>query len=446
MKFLIIGGDAAGMSAASRAKRNNPDLDVAVLEKTMDVSYSACGLPYNIADPDREIDDLVVRHASVFRKKQGINLLTGRCVEAIDPAKKIVSGTSLQNETFEFPYDKLLIATGGSPIFPDLDGFDLPGVLALKSLDDGRKIKTYIQSNSVKKVVIIGMGYIALEMCEALSAQSISVDMVKPRPVFLPWMEKELADVVKNEVETHQIKLYSGYDIEKIVVKNERLTVICSNLVLDADMILVAIGIKPNSELAVQAGLDLSVKNAIAVNKKLLTSNENIYAAGDCADAYHVVTGEKTWIPLALRANRSGWAVADNVCGKSIELPGIAGTAVFKVFDLEVARTGMTVDEAKNSGFDPAKVTIKTRSRAHAHPGASKIYVHMVGDKKTGRLLGVQMVGREGVAHRINAPAVALHNQMTVEAYGQTDLSYAPPFGPTWDPTLTAANQLLKKI
>jgi NADPH-dependent 2,4-dienoyl-CoA reductase/sulfur reductase-like enzyme len=259
-------------------------------------------------------------------------------------------------------------------------------------------------------------------------------------------MEKELADVVKNEVQTHQIKLYLGHTIEKIDLENKRLKVICSDLVLEADMVLVAIGIKPNSELATQAGLDLGIKNAIAVNKKLQTSNKNIYAAGDCADAHHVVTGEKTWIPLALRANRAGWSVADNVCGKLIELPGIAGTAVFKVFDIEVARTGLTVAEAKHFGFDPVKVTIQTRSRAHAHPGASKIHVHMIGDTKTGHLLGIQMVGKEGVAHRINAVAVALHNQMTVKDYCQTDLAYAPPFGPTWDPTLTAANQLLKKM
>jgi NADPH-dependent 2,4-dienoyl-CoA reductase/sulfur reductase-like enzyme len=446
MKFVVIGGDAAGMSAASRAKRNNPDLNVTVLEKTMDVSYSACGMPYNIADPERKIEDLVVRQAHVFREKQDINLLAGHCVEFIDPIGGTVSGTSLDGKAFDVSYDKLLIATGGSPIIPDLEGFDLPGVMALKSLDDGRKIKAYIKSNHVKKVVIIGMGYIALEMCEALRARSIDVDMVKPRPVFLPWMEKELADVVKNEVETHQIKLYLGHTIEKIDFENKWLKVICSDLELEADMVLAALGIKPNSELAAQAGLDLGVKNAIAVNKKLQTSNENIYAAGDCTDAYHVVTGEKTWIPLALRANRAGWAVADNICGKDAKLSGVAGTAVFKVFDLEVARTGLAVDEAKKFGFEPVKVTIKTRSRAHAHPGASVIHVQMVGDKKTGRLLGAQMVGKEGVAHRINAVAVALHNQMTVKDYSQTDLAYAPPFGPTWDPTLTAANQLLKKI
>jgi NADPH-dependent 2,4-dienoyl-CoA reductase/sulfur reductase-like enzyme len=446
MKFVIIGGDAAGMSAASRAKRNNPDLDVTVLEKTMDVSYSACGMPYNIADPEREIEDLVVRQAHVFREKQDINLLTGHCVESIDPVGRTVSGTSLQGKAFDVSYDKLLIATGGAPIIPDLEGFDLPGVLALKSLDDGRKLKAYIKSIHVKKVVIIGMGYIALEMCEALRALSIDIEMVKPRPVFLPWMDKELAEVVRKEIETHQVKLYLGHTIEKIEAENERLKVICSDLMLEADMVLAAIGIKPNSELAEQAGLDLGVKNAIAVNKKLQTSNENIYAAGDCADAYHVVTGEKTWIPLALRANRAGWAAADNICSKHVALAGVAGTAVFKVFDLEVARTGLTMDEAYSHGFTPAEVVIKTRSRAHAHPGASLIHVQMVGDTTSGRLLGAQMVGKEGVAHRINAPAVALHNRMTVEDYCQTDLSYAPPFGPTWDPTLTAANQLLKKM
>jgi NADPH-dependent 2,4-dienoyl-CoA reductase/sulfur reductase-like enzyme len=445
-KLLIIGGDAAGMSAASRAKRNIPDLDVTVLEKTWDVSYSACGMPYNIADPEREIEDLVVRQALVFREKQGINLLTGHCAEFIDPAGMTVSGTSFEGKDFEFSYDKLVIATGASPIIPIVQGFDLPGVKALKSLDDGRKLKEYIQSNHVKKVVIIGMGYIALEMCEALRERSIHVDMVKPRPKFLPWMDKELAEVVQKELEAHQVNSFPGHFIERIDPADGRLTVLCSDLVLDADMVLVAVGIKPNSKIAAAAGIELGVKEAISVDKTLKTSNENIYAAGDCTDAYHVVTGEKTWIPLALRANRAGWAAADNICSKPVELAGVAGTAVFKVFNLEVARTGLTMDEARSHGFTPVEVVIKTRSRAHAHPGASYIHVQMVGDIKSGRLLGAQMVGKEGVAHRINAPAVALHNRMTVEDYCQTDLSYAPPFGPTWDPTLTAANQLLKKM
>jgi len=446
MNFVIIGGDAAGMSAASRAKRNRPDMDVTVLEMTKDVSYSACGMPYNIADPDREIEDLVVRQASVFREKQGIHLLTGHRADRIDTRAKTVSGTTYENQTFEIPYDKLLIATGASPIIPDLPGFDLPGVLALKSLDDGRRIKTFLAAKNVRKVVIIGMGYIALEMCEALRARHIDVDMVKPREAFLPWMEETLAQGVKKEVESNGVNLYPGHTIEKIEPYDGRLKVVCSDMTLDGYMVLVAMGVTPNSQLAADAGIELGIKRAISVSSGLRTSDEDIFAAGDCADAFHVVTGEKTWIPLALRANRAGWAVADNVCGKNTKLPGIAGTAVFKVFDLEVARTGLNSQEALESGFSPAKVMIKARSRAHAHPGASRIWVQMVGDQKSGRLLGVQMVGKEGVAHRINAPAVALHSHMTVEQFSQSDMAYAPPFGPVWDPMLTAANQLLKQL
>jgi len=445
MNFVIIGGDAAGMSAASRAKRTMPDLEVTVLEKTMDVSYSACGMPYNIAEPDREIEDLVVRHAHVFREKQNINLLTGHCVNHIDPAGKTVGGISMDDKKFEFSYDKLLIATGASPVIPDFPGFDLPGVLGLKSLEDGRKIKQFIKDSSAKKVIVIGMGYIALEMVEALRARNIEVEMVKPRPVFLPWLDEQMAQVVKDEVEISGVTMYAGHKVERIEQSAKRLKVVCSDLTLEGDMVLAAIGVTPNSNMAEKAGIELGIKKSIAVDRWLKTSDENIYAAGDCADAFHVVTGQKAWIPLALRANRAGWAVADNVCGKDVQLPGIVGTSVFKVFNLEVARTGLSAQEAERAEFDPVEVTIKSRSRAHAHPGSSTIWLQMTGDKKTGRLLGVQMVGKEGVAHRINAPAVALHGHMTVEQFGQSDMAYAPPFGPVWDPMLTTANQLLKK-
>ncbi|QTA87794.1 FAD-dependent oxidoreductase [Desulfonema magnum] len=444
MDFLVIGGDAAGMSAASRAKRNKPDLNVTVLERSTDVSYSACGMPYNIADPAREIDDLVVRHAKVFRENQNINVLTGHCAETIDPADRTVSGVSSEGKAFKLPYDKLLIATGASPIIPDIPGTDLPGVMALKFLEDGRKIKGFL--NHVKKVVIIGMGYIALEMCEALRSRNIDVDMVKPRPVFLPWMEQNMAQVVREEIQSHGVRLYPGHSVERIEKSAGGLKVVCPELTLEGDMVLLAIGVTPNSALAAEAGLKTGVKKAIATDNRLCTSDKNIFAAGDCADALHLVTGQKTWIPLALRANRAGWAVADNVCGRDVQLQGIVGTAVFKVFDFEVARAGLNAEEAAAAGFEPAEVMIRTSSRAHAHPGASKIWVYMTGDKKSGRLLGVQMVGREGAAHRINAPAVALHSEMTVEQFAQSDLAYAPPFGPVWDPLLTAANQLLKKM
>ncbi len=434
------------MSAASRAKRHMPEMEVIVLEKTEDVSYSACGMPYNIADSARDIDDLVVRTADVFRNKHGIDLFTGCCAEAIDVKNCSVTGTMGNYESFRFFYDRLLIATGGRPIIPDLPGFEQPGVIALKSLQDGRRIKNHIKVNNVKKAVIIGMGYVGLEMAEALRKRSIDVDMVKPGPDLLPWMPRELAAVVNQELDTNQVDLHLGCETTKIEKSDACLHVVCNDRTLTADMVIVAVGIDPNSQLAADAGIKTGVGNAIAVNRKLQTSEESVYAAGDCADAYHVVTGQKTWIPLALRANRAGWAVADHVCGKPTQLEGVAGTAVFKVFDLEVARTGLSLEESHRFGFDPVDVTIKSRSRAHAHPGTETIRVNLIGDKKSGRLLGTQMVGREGVAHRINAPAVALHNRMSVAAFAQTDLAYAPPFGPVWDPLLTAANQLLKKL
>ena len=447
MKFVVIGGDAAGMSAASRAKRNVQDLEVTVLEQTDDVSYSACGMPYNIADPDREIDDLVVRKAQVFKEKQGIDLRTGHCVENIDRKTKIISGHDRNQNMFAIPYDKLLIATGGAPIVPNLPGFDQEGVMALKSLEHGRKIKNFIQSHNVNKAVIIGMGYIALEMCEALKNRGIEVTMVKPRSVFLPWMNPKLSDIVREEVTRNSVNLYLGHEITEIRrVGNNLLNVVCGEINMECQMVLVAIGVTPNSALAAASDLKLGPENAIAVERNMRTSDSSIYAAGDCADAYHVVTGEKTWIPLALRANRAGWAVADDLAGKSVSLEGVVGTMVFKVFDLQVARTGLSIGEAKNYGFEPIEISIKSRSRAHAHPGSKSIYVQMVGDRKSGRLLGAQMVGAEGVAHRINAIAVALHQKMTVQSFSQCDLAYAPPFSPVWDPTLTAANQLLKKL
>ena len=445
MDFVVIGGDAAGMSAASRAKRNRSDIRVTVIEKTHDVSYSACGMPYNIADSSRPMEDLVVREADAFRKKD-IAVLTGHYATRIDRTAKTVSGRTSEGNPFSVSYDALLIATGASPVLPNISGLDLPGVMVLKNLEDGRRIKKYILDADVKRSVIIGMGYIAMELCEALRERHIHVSMIKPGSGLLPWMDAQLSGVVQQELATKGVALYPGKRIIGVGQGEKGLIVQGDGIVIEADMIIVAAGVRPNSGIAVAAGLETSVHQAISTDSRLRTSDFNIYAAGDCADAFHAVTGQRVWIPLALRANRAGWAVADNVCGKPVSLPGIVGTAVFKVFGLEVARTGLTVQEAVSAGFKPVSGVIQSRSRAHAHPGASQIWVQMSADPKTGRLLGAQMVGREGVAHRINAVAVALHNQMTVEDFSRMDLAYAPPFGPVWDPLLTAANQLYKKI
>jgi len=446
MRFVVIGGDAAGMSAASKAKRNDPSLDVVVLEAGRDVSYSACGMPCNIADPQRDLDDLVVRKAEVFRAKQGLGLELDHRVEAIDRTAKEVSGKTFSGEPFRIPYDKLLIATGGRAKRLDIAGADLAGGKILKSLADGRGIKEYVAANKVEKVLIIGTGYIGLEMAEAFHSRSITVAMVDVLPRLLPWMPQEMADVVLKELSDKGVGVHTGIKLGAIREDSGGLKAVLDTGDIAADMILMAVGILPNSEIAAAAGLELGPAKSVAVDKTLRTSDPDIYAAGDCADSFHVVTGRRVWIPLALRANRAGWAVADNVTGRNVELPGIAGTAVFKVLDLETARTGLSVEEAAAAGFQPVDDYIKSRSRAHSHPGNQTIHVHLVADKGSGKLLGASMVGREGVAHRIDAIAVALHAGMTVEEFFQCDMAYAPPFSPVWDPMLTAANQLLKKL
>ncbi|ADW17523.1 FAD-dependent pyridine nucleotide-disulfide oxidoreductase [Desulfobulbus propionicus DSM 2032] len=446
MRFVIIGGDAAGMSAASRARRNDPGMEIIVLEQGRDVSYSACNIPYNIADPRREMEDLVVRSARAFREKQGIDLRTGHRVEHIDRAGKTVAGRTAGGEPFTVAYDRLLIATGADPIKPPIEGMDLSGVFVVKNLEHGRRIKTFLRDRQAKRAVIVGMGYIALEMAEALSERGLAVDLIKPRAGLLPWLDPALSQPVRELLVARGVGVHDGYPIERIIAEGEQLRVIAGELRLEADVVIAAIGVTPNASLAREAGLDVSVGGSIAVDRGLRTSDSAIYAAGDCADSYHIVTGEKTWIPLALRANRAGWAVADNVCGQQVELPGVAGTAVFKVFAMQVARTGLNEAEARGAGFDPVRVQIRSKSRAGIYPGAQPVYVSMVGDRASGRLLGAQMTGIDQVAHRINAVAVALLAGMGVAEFSQSDLAYAPPFGPTWDPLLTAANQLVKQL
>lgn len=446
MNFVVIGGDAAGMSAASKARRNKPDMNITVLEQTQDVSYSACGMPYNIAVPDRLIDDLVVRKAEVFRSKQGIDLRLGRRAISIDTRSRKVIHVGLDGVSEELSYDKLLIATGARPIKPQIPGIDLPGVLTLKSLQDGRAIKEYIRQKNVRHAVIIGMGYIGLEMAESLHERGIKVVMIKPSKRFIPYLPQEMAEVVKEELIQKNVDLLFGYELISVEQTAKGLTLHTSHGDLNTDMALLSIGVTPSSEIAQEAGITLGPKSSIAVDKSLRTSDSDVFAAGDCADAFHVVTGKRVWIPLALRANRAGWAVADNLDSPSVELPGIVGSAVFKVLDMQVARTGLSLDEASKEGFEAVDVVIKSRSRAHSHPGNETIYVQLVADKKTARLLGCSMVGREGCAHRINSVAVALHSAMRVDEFFQCDMAYAPPFSPVWDPLLTAANQLLKKL
>ncbi|MBI9108016.1 MAG: FAD-dependent oxidoreductase [Spirochaetales bacterium] len=445
MRYVIIGGDAAGMSASSRIKRREPDSEVIVFEKTQDVSYSACGMPYNIADADKSIDSLIVRSAEAFRNSQGIDLRTGHIVRKIDHAAGKVSGTNSVGDDFEIEYDRLLIATGASAIIPKVPGTDLEGVFVLKTLEDSRRIKTFLEKKDVRKAVIIGMGYIALEMSEALSARGLDVTMIKKREQLLPWMLPELSEVVKKELTEKGVSLNSGLSLEGIVKTEGGLRVNAGGKIFDADLVLIAVGVKPESSLAAEAGIELGASGAVSIDRNMQTSVSGIYSAGDCADTLSIVSGGKIWLPLALTANRGGRLAADNMMGERQDFNGIAGTAVFKVFDIEVAKTGLTISEAEVAGFNPVYKTVVAKSKAHIFEGAAPIHASFIADRDTGRILGAQMVGTEGVARRINAAAVALQAKMTISEFYECDLAYAPPFSPVWDPLLTAASMLMKK-
>ena len=300
MRFVIIGGDAAGMSAASKAKRNDSSMEITVLEQTSDVSYSACGMPYNIADPKRDMDELIVRRAEVFREKQRIDVQLGHKAQRIDRANKKVMGRGPDGKNFDMAFDKLLIATGGRPRVLDIPGNDLPGVVVLKSLEDGRILKNYIEAHGVKRAAIIGTGYIGLEMAEAFHERDVAIHMFDILPRLLPWLPETMAELVRKELEDKGVQLHMGTNVQSIERVGQHLGLNFNGSGIEVDMVLMSVGIVPNSEMAAEAGLDLGPSNAIAVDKTLRTSDPDIFAAGDCADAFHIVTGKRVWIPLAL--------------------------------------------------------------------------------------------------------------------------------------------------
>jgi NADPH-dependent 2,4-dienoyl-CoA reductase/sulfur reductase-like enzyme len=451
--FVIVGGDAAGMSAASKAKREDPDLDVIVFEKGEWVSYGACGLPYYVKGEIEDIEDLVAVPAEEFREERDVDLRTHHEVTGIDPDGKSVTVEG-PDGSFEQPYDELLIATGASAIVPPFDGIDLDGVYTMHSLPEGERLKGILGgeethpdaeiSHPPESVAIVGGGYIGLEMAEAFSGRGLDVSVFEMLPHVLQPFGTDVAEVVEDHLREQEVDLHLDTAVERFVGDDHVTGIEAGGETFDADMVLVGVGVDANSDLAADAEVDVGETGAIATDEYGRTKYEDVFAAGDCAEATNVVTGDPTHVPLALTANRAGRAIGQTVGGGDLtEVGDIAGTAVVKVFDLEVARTGVIHhDEAEEAGFDPVSKTIKAPSRAHYYPGGSPITIRLTADRESGKLLGASMVGEEGVANRIDTVATALHAGMTVEDVEYLDLSYAPPFGPTWDPVLTAAKVL----
>ena len=446
-KVVIIGGVAAGMSAASSAKRVRPEMEVTVLEKDAHISYGACSLPYYISDEVKDHNDLIALTPRVAEKERGIKVLTGHEALSINPRTKRIVARDLRAETEAlFPYDKLVLATGGLPIIPPFPGIELKNIFTIRTLNDGMAIKRFIEEQQPKRAVIVGGGYIGMEMCESLKKRSLEIAVIEKMDRVLGTMDLEITKVVEQKLADEGVRLYKetsvkGFEGEGGVVTR----VVTDKGTFAADFVVLAVGVRPNTALIEGTEIALGARGAIAIDEHLCTNVPNIYAAGDCAETLHLVTGKKVYIPLGTTANKQGRVAGENAAGLNSVFEGVVGSAVTKIFDLEVARTGLSTMEADKEGYDYVSSTIQGWSRSRAYPAGKPITVMYVVERGTGRLLGAQMIGEEGVAHRIDTLATALYNKMTVEEVARLDLAYAPPFATVWDPILIAANVALKK-
>ncbi len=469
-RLVVIGGVAAGMSAASSYRRLKPEAEAIVLEKDYFISYGACSLPYYVSDDVKDFQDLISLTPEVATEERGITVLTRHEATAIDPSKKEVSVRNLdKNEETKISYDKLVIATGGLPVKPPLPGIDLQNVFTIRTLIDGIEMKKFIgewgsfqvcvgspecfyvnrfgAEKRTMKAVIVGGGYIGMEMCESFRKRGLEVAVIEKMDRVLGTMDKSITDVVDEKVKAEGVKLFKETSVEGFEGSKGMVTGVRTDKgVFDADLVLLAIGARPNTKLAQEAGIELGANGAIKVDDYLRTNMPDVYAGGDCAEAKHLVTGKKVYIPLGTTANKQGRIAGENAAGKNNIFEGVVGTAITKVFDLEVARTGLSPLEAQREGYDFFVSTVKGRSRSSAYPSGKRITVSYFVERGTGRLLGAQMVGEEGVAHRIDTLAACLYSKMTVEDVARLDLGYAPPFATVWDPILVAANVAVKKL
>jgi NADPH-dependent 2,4-dienoyl-CoA reductase/sulfur reductase-like enzyme len=454
-RIVVIGGVAAGMSAASQARRRRPQAEVIVLERGPHVSYGACGMPYNIGDDRRPIEDLVVLTAERFRAERGIDVRTGQEALALDTVARTVRVLDVAaGRQYVLPYDALVLATGASAVAPSIPGLGLPGVFRLRELTDGAAIKDHLQAARPTRAVIVGAGYIGMEMAEVLTRRGLSVTVLEKLDQVVPGFDPAIARLVAQELAGHGVRAETGITVQAIerlpeaagAESGDPLVVRTDRGAFLAGLVIVSVGVRPNVALARAAGIALGDTGAIRVDAGMRTSVPDVFAAGDCAEAEHRVSGRPAWVPLGTTANKQGKVAGANAAGADESFAGIVGTAAFRVFDLEVARTGLGEAEAGRLGLGSVAATSVHRSRGHAYPGGSSITTVLLAERGSGRLLGGQMAGGEGVAKRIDVLAAVLHARGTVEDLEQLDLSYAPPFAPVYDPLLVAATVARKEL
>jgi len=449
-RLVVIGGCAAGMSAASKARRLNPDLEIVVYEKTGFVSYGSCGLPYYVSGLIQDHNKLVVRTPAQFAKRD-IEVHLHHEVTEVDAENRRVRVTNLLKDgggsRYE-SYDKLLIATGGRPtMLSALSLGNLGGVFVMRAVEDGVATRDFIQREGPRRAVVIGAGYIGVEMAESFHGLGLETTVIGRPPQVLKRFDSDMAQLVQDELESKGVRLSLGDEVKALEgdAQGRVRQVVSSKDTFEADLVLLAMGVRPNAALAKTAGVALGETGAITTDSQMRTNLPGVFAAGDCAEAYHRITGRGAYIPLATTANKQGRVAGTNLGGGHAEFEGIVGTAITKVLDVYAALTGLSEKEARALGYAVQSTTIQAGSRAHYYPGGRPMHVKLVVEEGSGRLLGGQILGDEGAGPRINVLATALHKGMTVEELSRLDLAYVPPIAPVWDPLLVAANVALKE-
>ncbi len=454
MRLIVIGGVAAGTKAASRARRVDPDLEITIYQEEPEISISECGLPYLISGVVEERDALVARSPQEFAEKD-VEVLTRHRVEKMDPDhKKLVVRNLATGEEFEDSYDRLIIATGARSILPPIDGADLDGVFTLRFLTDTDKFFNFIKERSPKKAAIIGGGYIGLEMAENLVELGMEVSLVELKErigAFIYGLEA--SEKVEEHLEEKGVKVFTGAHVEALVGDDEgRVRAVrFGEEEIEAELVIAAVGAQPEVTLVEEAGAEIGPSGAIQVDKHLKTSLPDVWAAGDCVESVHLVTGEPGWEPLGDTANQMGRVAGTNAArGEDVlEFPGILNTGVFKLFDLGVAKTGLSEEEAEEAGFEVVTATVESKTKAGYFPGAKPTLIKLTADGATGRLLGAEIVGGNADKY-VDICATAIWGKLSYPDLVNLDLAYAPPFGPTLSPVIGAAsvlaNEFEKKI
>lgn len=445
-RLLVIGGMAAGMSAASKVRRLRPVWEVSVLDAGPDLSYGACGLPYWIGGEVRGMEDLYALGAEETAAR-GIEVrLRQRALGLLEGKKRIRVEDLPSGRTYEEPYDALLLATGARAVLPPLRGLDAGNLFTLHDLGDGRRLQRFMAERRPRSAVIWGTGYIGLEMAENFSARGVAVTLINRSEHVMRVLEPKIKERLLRELEDHGVRVFLGTQVLEVVKDGEDIALLRTDRgELAADLFLVATGVKPATDFLEGSPIPKSPNGAIQVDETCATGVHGVWAAGDCCEVRHLVSGRAAYLPLGTTANKMGRVAGSSIAGVRDRFPGIVGTAITRAFGLEVGVTGLSPAEAREAGFDEVDCVAGAGTRAGYYPGGGETLVHLTADRR-GRLLGAQVCGPEGVKGRIDTVAAALTAGMKVEDLAMLDMAYAPPFAPVWDPLLVAAGVLKSKL